>query len=178
MECLQPATRALQPDTLNQHEIKIPMREDRGSSSLAVFGRMGQDSGFRHSIPNAWMAATPGHSLFLLPLENAYRVFTKRRSRLYRLFHPWPGAEALTGPVMLKQSIADYTTANSDNDGRIVILPGKYIYPYDWKHGKQYWEQCSAQSAHFNNTECKNLMDVKGKGSIAITYWSHSWGSE
>ena len=175
MECLQSAASVLQQDTLDPYEIHTPTQPDLANRSLAVFGRMGQDLGFKHSIPNAWMAATPGHPLFLLPLQNAYRTVMKRRSSLYRMLHPWPGAEALTGPIMLQRSIAAYSAGDDDSE-RVVLLPNKYIYPYDWKHDKQYWHDCSAQSAQFNSTACKKLLDVEGKESIAITYWSHSWG--
>ena len=62
LECLRPTAEALEP-----YRIRVANTTDTATDyrPLAVFGRLGSDESFEHSIPNAWMASTP---LALLPL--------------------------------------------------------------------------------------------------------------
>ena len=38
--------------------------DDKHINQFAVFGRMGMDENFDNSIPNAWMASSPGNPFF------------------------------------------------------------------------------------------------------------------
>lgn len=79
LECLRP-TEALQP-----YRIPVTNATDTGLSGaahnrpIAVFGRLGADETFEHSIPNAWMAASPRHPFFLLPWTRGHGESVARR---------------------------------------------------------------------------------------------------
>lgn len=165
----------------------------KDTNRIAFFGRMGTDRSFAHSIPNAWMAATPGHPFFLLPLES----MLARYNRLWK----WKAApETVTGPVALRQAILKYRTKYSwrldpkalEKDLETRITPGPFeprtnlkhsvillhqdiIYPYSWSiDGRDYRQDCWVLEKTYDAAKCKAALDTKGKGSVAITYWSHT----
>ena len=103
MECLQPMGRLI----------------DRFPDSDVLVGRMSKDESFEHSVPNAFMLSKPGHPVWL----RAIRIV------MSRLGHESNWAEYITGPLVLKDAIEEYSkcvTAVPDlagRDGMITILP-------------------------------------------------------
>ena len=69
---------------------------------IAFLARMGTDPQSHHSIPNAWMASTPGHPFWLLPRQKiAYDLPTASSSG-----GGFP--EFLTGPIQLFHTLNEY----------------------------------------------------------------------
>ncbi|KAB5585567.1 glycosyltransferase family 32 protein [Coniochaeta sp. 2T2.1] len=97
-ECLQPVSSALS-------SVNVPITDSTSPTSTnpprqaAVFGRMGSNTSSPHSIPNAWMASTPGHPFFLAPLVSARAEIAKSRNLLQRPWYDYPSAEEMTGPT-------------------------------------------------------------------------------
>jgi len=188
IECLRPF------DTVIAHD----STENGFSGSIlsplyqrAFFGRMGKDPTFEHSIPNAWMAPTPFHPFFILPLE-AMSNDTDR------------SIEEITGPVALREQISRYQVEYYDGvdlvpylgdthtnqvyfkeyDLRhsITILPPDTIYPYPWKYPEDHEDVigspvqlCEARKETFDGPLCQEVFKVRKKGSHCITYWTHTW---
>ncbi|KAK4693343.1 hypothetical protein P7C71_g4039, partial [Lecanoromycetidae sp. Uapishka_2] len=160
-------------------------------------GRMGTDPDFDQSIPNAWMASTPGHPFWLLPLEACAEHQNGG----------W-GPEDLTGPAALFHAVLEYQEKYHDGKGKkldrhyaksgwsrsykhssyntpalpphsLEILPFWEIYPYSWhRDGQMYREVCWVSQPTFNATKCKLLLALEHWNSHSITYWSHSWNRE
>ncbi|PHH89809.1 hypothetical protein CDD83_5215 [Cordyceps sp. RAO-2017] len=190
-ECLRP-TEELQ----KRYNVLFDGPNARPSMDTAMFGRMGDDPSFEHSIPNAWMASTPGHPFFLVYLqtfvERAKPMADKKRTSA------WAAAEHVTGPVVLRQAIAEYEAAKvragnslsgevvsmahdlpfattQMKDHQVVLLPSQYIYPFNWNaDNKKVRVVCWVQDGRYNPDECKKALDVGRKKSISITYWSHT----
>ncbi|MCJ1278933.1 hypothetical protein MMC21_006754 [Puttea exsequens] len=169
--------------------------------------RMGTNDAHSNSIPNAWMASTPGHPFWLLPLEYLEKHMGGDQQ-----------PEAITGPGALKACIDDeylkkyrwddkaldlhYAASgwrslfqidpalqNSSEDTQkttvqtsaqtLTILPQWEVFPYAWtEDGISVRPWCSTQKETFNATRCKELLAVEAWGSHAISYFSHSWGGE
>ncbi|KFY85219.1 hypothetical protein V500_08611 [Pseudogymnoascus sp. VKM F-4518 (FW-2643)] len=164
--------------------------DDRHISQFAVFGRMGTDESFENSIPNAWMASSPGHPFFLMPPLSVRTRIAKSKSFIYWLFHKI-SAEDWTGPAALYNAILDFNTKGLSKEAaalaavgpfaslakktkpEIVLLPSHWIYPYDWTV-KEPRSLCSAEAKTFNAKACKERLEVDKKGGISITYWSHT----
>ena len=156
-------------------------------------GRMGTDNDFEHSIPNAWMASTPGHPFWVLPLESCEE-------------HIGNGAqpEYLTGPPALYDRVKDYTEdydhgrgdkmddhygksgwrslypPSRDHQGlppqSLIVLPFWEVYPYSWERdGEAYRSLCWVVQDTFSAATCKQVLGLDHWGSHSITYWSHSW---
>jgi inositol phosphorylceramide mannosyltransferase catalytic subunit len=145
---------------------------------VAIFGRMGTNPAYEHSIPNAWMAASPGHPFFMLPIESARREVGKSRRFLRRWWYEWPIAELVTGPVALRDSILKYQNMRGTAD-KVILLPDHWVYPYSWVNNWNPKTQdlraaCSAEQPHFDASRCKEMLKVDDKGSVSITYWSHT----
>jgi hypothetical protein len=134
---------------------------------------MGSDSTFDHHIPNAWMAASARHSFFLLPLEFARIEIQKSRRILHRWWYDYPSAEQLTGPIALRKNIGHYESCGDARDN-IILLPDGMIYPFNWNTGQEVRSVCSAEKDTFNESQCKDRLNVDLKGSISITYWTHT----
>lgn len=152
---------------------------------------MGDNPDFEHSIPNAWMAATPGHPLFLVHLEAIDRQV--RGGKTAGLL-----PESLTGPVALREAIVNYEIgrvrhglsidpkvdavkknspfADADyGDHRVILLPSEIIYPYSWgPEGEPVRDKCWVLKDGFDPDACKTRLKVGEKKSISITYWSHT----
>ena len=155
----------------------------------AFLGRMGTDSESEHSIPNTWMASTPGHPFWLLPLE-----------RIKDHVKNGGSPEALTGPISLPDRVKEYQDHYHGESGSLddhyahsrrgslypareleslEILPFWMIYPYPWQRdGDAYRNHCLVGQTGFNATRCKEVLTVEAWGSWSVTYWSHSWDAD
>ena len=164
----------------------------------AFVGRMGVDDHSPESIPNAWMASTPGHPFWLLPMESA--------EELAQLAGMQP--ERMTGPVALyDQTIVyqeQYDAGQGDGGAKLderygksgwrhlyksssvkglarapqslVILPHYEVYPFSWQRdGDMFKKFCISSEETFDAARCKALLALEHWGSHSITYWSHSW---
>ena len=159
-----------------------------------MFGRMGNDTNFQHSIPNAWMAAPPGHPFFLMPLVAAKASIAEGRGLLHRLWHYWqpPSAEQMTGPIALREAIRRYQTRGlglevrrlaavgpfaaagaQDLRNDLVLLDDFWVYPFNWRKA-DLRAICSVEKEGFDAERCKAMLETSEKGSISITYWSHT----
>lgn len=165
------------------------------SGRKAFLGRMGTDHSFDNSIPNAWMASTPGHPFFLLLVESVMKDVADGPER-------W-SAEAITGPAKLFYTYAEYSEPQGKYIGEaldkhvaknpaakqftprkglghsVEVLPFQYIYPYSWQRdGEAFRSICWATQKTFNATKCKLLLATDHWPSYTITYWSHTWTGE
>ncbi|OAP62352.1 hypothetical protein AYL99_04555 [Fonsecaea erecta] len=165
------------------------------SGRKAFFGRMGTDHGSSNSIPNAWMASTPGHPFFLIVLESVMKRMTEEGDDIENV-------EGITGPGKLYDMINEYRQEDSKWAGEaldkhvsknptakqfnprkglkhsIEVLPFQYIYPYSWERdGEAYREVCWATKEAFDPERCKQLLATDHWPSYFITYWSHTWTS-
>ncbi|KAL9105086.1 MAG: hypothetical protein Q9163_000004 [Psora crenata] len=184
--------------TAPYHDLNIPLpyllRQNNSamlasqptSTRKAFLGRMGTNTDSEHSIPNAWMASTPGHPFWLLPLE-------KIKDHIYDGGTP----EGLTGPISLRDQIADYQARYHGGSPSLdehythspwsslyppreleslEILPFWMVYPYSWQRdGDAYRNYCLIGQVEFDATRCKEVLSVQAWGSWSVTYWSHSW---
>ncbi|KAL6796466.1 glycosyltransferase family 32 protein [Trichoderma sp. SZMC 28012] len=173
-ECLRPTF-----DALRSNNISLPGKSENeftnesSMSHVAMFGRMGSDQTFDHHLPNAWMAASVRHPFFLLPLEFAKAEIQKSKRILHQLWYDYPSAEQLTGPIALAKNIRRYQICGDTLDS-IILLPDGLIYPFNWNEGQEIRSICSAEKDSFNESSCKETLGVGVKGSISITYWSHT----
>jgi inositol phosphorylceramide mannosyltransferase catalytic subunit len=163
---------------------------DLSSGRKAFFGRMGTDNSFEHSIPNAWMASTPGHPFFLLVLESVNKIIMEGGGD--------QDPELVTGPIALLRTVNEYQ--NGDYSGNqfdelisagpfrklygpqqrmkhaVELLPFQYIYPYSWhRDGDAYRSVCWPPMPTFDPARCKQLLGTDHWPSYTISYWSHSW---
>jgi mannosyltransferase OCH1-like enzyme len=93
-ECLRPTSAVFQAFDISLSDIgNTTSGGGDDMSQVAVFGRIGTDKTFQHSIPNAWMAASPGHPFFLMPLASARAEIVKSRRFLHQLWYDFPSAE-------------------------------------------------------------------------------------
>ncbi|OBT84788.1 hypothetical protein VE02_06921 [Pseudogymnoascus sp. 03VT05] len=189
-DCLRPTSAVFQAFDIPNVENTTAGADENHINQVAVFGRMGADEDFAHSIPNAWMASSPGHPFFLMPPMSIRAHIAKSKSFIYWLFHRI-SAEEWTGPVALRNDILDFNEKGLRKEAaalaaigpfasqakmteqEIVVLPGHWIYPYDWSV-KELGPMCSVQQTTFDAKACQERLEVGKKGSISITYWSHT----
>lgn len=154
-------------------------------------GRMGTDSDFPHSIPNAIMASRPLQEFWLLAIhilvENA-RTQGKLESMISS------GPEAMTGPIVLKRTYDTYMSSERsavremiqgiaarlpDNlqpqpkASRVELLEPTIFYPIDWSNILHL--RLSSEVV-----ESKLMLGERTKRwlfprSFLVTYWTHSW---
>ncbi|KKF95425.1 Inositol phosphoceramide mannosyltransferase 3 [Ceratocystis fimbriata CBS 114723] len=171
----------------------VVVGEDESPNRMAFFGRMGTDKQFEHSIPNAWMASTPGHPFFLIPLESVLKRFSREKQ--------WADLpEDVTGPVALRQAILKYRKhyawqkspealekhmerhifagpykKRPDLKHTVQLLHHNVIYPFSWgPDNYDMSETCWVLQDTYNAENCKKALEVEAKGSVTITYWSHT----
>ncbi|KAK9369793.1 nucleotide-diphospho-sugar transferase [Lipomyces kononenkoae] len=196
-ECLRPADDLFESFNITTVSYLSSLNMSYSSDAntkKAFFGRMGTDEDFVHSIPNAWMAATPGHPFFLLPLES---VMNKMNGVI-------PGGsvpEFVTGPIGLRDDINLYFNNYTDSDvlerrllkspmldvfgpqfrmeHTVQVLPYWYVYPWSWAgDGAGFSNFCSVYSPEYDREACRRVLETDRLGSYFMTYWSHSWSAE
>ncbi|KFY66466.1 hypothetical protein V497_00922 [Pseudogymnoascus sp. VKM F-4516 (FW-969)] len=190
-DCLRTTTSVFEAYDLPHPENLTAGTDDDGNiNQFAVFGRMGDDDNFSNSIPNAWMASSPGHPFFLMPLLSVQRKVEDSKSFLYWVFHR-VSAENWTGPAALFDAIRDFTKNGlskkaaalaaagpfaqlpKKTEQEIVLLPEQWVYPYNWRSDEMR-PLCSVELKTFDPKACQAKLEVAEKGSISITYWSHT----
>ncbi|TPX35106.1 hypothetical protein SmJEL517_g02456 [Synchytrium microbalum] len=141
------------------------------NEATALLGYLSDDWQYEHNIPNAWMASKPNHKFW---------EFTARLMQ----FNPHDPelnqshAEYMTGPVMLYHAYYKWAFRHEnspDLDYRVTVLNSDLIYPFDWHSRSTWYSYCWARSKAYDPELCKKKMDVMGKRSYVVTYWSHSW---
>ncbi|KAK9321818.1 nucleotide-diphospho-sugar transferase [Lipomyces orientalis] len=199
VECLRPANELFESHNVSTIQYNSSYETSNTSNhstgqGKAFFGRMGADDQFEQSIPNAWMASTPGHPFFLLPLESAVHKLSSKSENA--------SPESFTGPIALKEAITTYFDKYSDSDEleerlqdssalkgifgseykmkhSIEVLPFWNVFPYSWsRDGDEFRSICSANSAAYDKEKCKLIIATDHWGSYFITYWSHTWSWE
>jgi hypothetical protein len=193
-ECLRPTSAVLQAFEIPLSDVENTTSgvNDEYISQAAVFGRMGTDETFKNSIPNAWMAASPGHPFFLMPLMSARAEIAKSRRFAHQLWYASPSAEHMTGPIALLNNVHRYKAHGlgkeaaglaaispfADRSGNtkqeVVLLPNHWVYPFNWNSGEGLRAICSVEQQSFDPKRCQEILEVGHRGSISITYWSHT----
>ncbi|KAK9384320.1 nucleotide-diphospho-sugar transferase [Lipomyces mesembrius] len=200
LECLRPANELFKSHNVTTVPYSSSYDGSYHSSSKAqderkaFFGRMGTDDNFDHSIPNAWMASTPGHPFFLLSLEGVIEKLKEGDPAKIK-------AEALTGPIALRERINLYRDKYRDSDEldqrlsnspmagvfgpqdrmkhAVEVLPFWNVYPFSWNlDGNAFKGICSVNSPGYDRERCKLVVAVDHWGSYFITYWSHTWSAK
>ncbi|OJD13270.1 hypothetical protein ACJ73_09223 [Blastomyces percursus] len=191
-DCLRPISAVFEAfDIPNSENTTVAAAADGNHiTQFAVFGRMGTNNDFDNSIPNAWMASSPGHPFYLMPPFSVLPKIAKDKSYISWLFQQ-VSAEKWTGPVALYNAILDFNTNGLSKEAaslaavgpfaslakeskqEIILLPSHWIYPYDWTV-KELQPVCSAETETFDAKACRERLEVDKKGGISITYWSHT----
>ncbi|KAB5583562.1 glycosyltransferase family 32 protein [Coniochaeta sp. 2T2.1] len=192
-ECLHPVSSALSSVNVPITGTTSPISTNPPRQA-AIFGRMGSNNTSPHSIPNAWMASTPGHPFFLSPLVSARAEIAKSRNLLQRPWYDYPPAEEMTGPNALRETILSYQASGLSRQARrldrggpfavskadkeemehgIELLDEKWVYPFDWGM-EEVRGVCSVESDGFDAEACKKALKVEERAAVSITYWSHT----
>ncbi len=98
----------------------------------------------------------------------------------------------MTGPIALRKSVNRYMAhglgreaadlaaispfaARSGNTKQeVVLLPDHWVYPFNWNTEEGLRAICSAEQQSFDPKHCQEVLRVGHRGSISITYWSHT----
>jgi mannosyltransferase OCH1-like enzyme len=168
-----------------------PLAPVFASSADVWLGRMGDDPDFPHSIPNAIMASRPRQEFWLLAM---HLLVENAKGRSGAQAQVLAGPEAMTGPVVLKNTYDAYVTGAhgamrrgidriaallpeslrpEPSASRIELLPADCWYPMNWSnivHSQLLWEIAN----------CRNRLGDRAKRwmfprSYLVTYWTHSW---
>jgi mannosyltransferase OCH1-like enzyme len=153
-----------------------------------LFGRMGVENDFVHSIPNALMASPQFDGFWIFYLRHMIRLQT-RTGRDGGL-----GVEEQTGPVALRQAILEYVKDHNAAKNEIAafldehpmafdrsrlcfhpirILPSRVWYPIDWSDNlhQMFRQKVFGEGLILSTEEARRLFPM----SDAVTYWEHSW---
>ena len=120
------------------------------------------------------MASSPRHPFFMLPLKSAQAEVKKSKAFLHQLWYWVPSAEEVTGPIALRKSILRWKSSLKDLWAEIVLLPPDLIYPFSWKTPGMSGYICSTMSDKFDEVKCKARLQLDKKGSLTLTFWSHT----
>ena len=122
------------------------------------------------SLPNAFLASVPGHKFWHYVIKHVLKNFEGGKVNI-------GDAHRVTGPIMLKEAVADYQSTAISKD--LTIFPSDKVYGVDWlwrddKSMQSVYSVCHAPNPHFNSTQCKSFFP----DAYAITYWSGdiTWG--
>lgn len=125
--------------------------DDIANKESLVLGRMGSDTSFPHSIPNALMISAPGHPFWLDVMDAV-----AKRSSIKK------NVEYCTGPIVLKH-VADKWGTD------IRVKPPEYFYLNNWS--TSLWKSSLEPLWRANP---KKFLQMYPR-CYALTYWTHTW---
>jgi mannosyltransferase OCH1-like enzyme len=169
-----------------------PLERLPTESHDVILGRMGTDPGFRHAIPNAFMASAAGEGFwlgYLMAMEDAHKT-TRDLPNIDKR------PEYVVGPVVLRRVAMAYLRSRDafrqatlafvrrhgfalDPDavpfGALALLPGHQLYPINWKDRihRQFLGRMNREENWMSIEEARRYFP----SSIAVTYWANSWQS-
>lgn len=125
---------------------------------------MTPDTASEIAIPNAFVASVPGHAFWWYVIKHVLMAVASANIGD-------GDAHRTTGPIMLKNAVAQYHLTSPLQD--LTIFPSDKIIGVDfnWRDDPEMLDtftSCHAASKEFNSTKCKILFP----GSYSITYWS------
>ena len=122
------------------------------------------------SLPNAFMASVPGHKFWHYVIKHVLRNYEGGKVDV-------GDAHRVTGPIMLKEAVADYQSTSINK--ALTVFPAETMYGVDWNWRgdpsmHHIFSVCHAPDPKFNSTQCKTFFP----DAYAITYWSGdiTWG--
>lgn len=129
-----------------------------------ALGYMSKNKDGPLSIPNAFAASVPGHQFWYFVIKQILKAWESSEISSADIF-------STTGPIMLKNAVADYQATAISKD--LTLLPPEKIYGLDWDWRgvpsmRHVFAACHAASKSFNATQCKAFFPE----AYAITYWS------
>ena len=125
---------------------------------------MTTDTAHEISIPNAFVASVPGHAFWWYVLKHVLMAVASDQIGT-------GDAHRTTGPIMLKNAVAQYQKLSPSQD--LTIFPSEKVIGVDfnWRDDPKMLStflSCHAASQEFNSTKCK----LSFPDSYSITYWS------
>lgn len=105
------------------HDLFTSLAPSSNQLPVAFLGEMHTTTYHSHSVPNAFMASSPGHPFWMAgPVERAIKAFKDGTGG---------DPEHLTGPVALKESWEGWEkSGRAEKEGEVVLLDESVIYPY------------------------------------------------
>lgn len=166
--------------------LQLELRTDE-----VILARMGRDSAFEHSIPNALMASRPGQAFWLLAIQRMCDMAAATPDRDGQLA---AGPEAMTGPIVLKRTYDEYIMLDPGalalriapvlnclspsqremvQAGQITLLDRNAWYPLDWTNAfhKRLRNHLDRQALLLPPETVRWIFPR----AELVTYWSHSW---
>ena len=158
-------------------------------SGEVVLGRMGTNTSFPHSIPNAIMASAPRQIFWLLVISMAIE---RLRLHLAKGDLHLQGPEWMTGPILLKAA-HDYYVSHDSMDtynrvsevlgnvgaesgarpGSVELLAPERWYPVDWNNRvHQLFRSAVVKKKRIPEPSESRWLFPQ---SDMVTYWTHSW---
>jgi mannosyltransferase OCH1-like enzyme len=154
-----------------------------------ILGRMGQDTHFPHSIPNALMISLVANHLFWwFVLHEIMERSQKRRH--------WGSVESTTGPVVLHTAYQRWKQWNHSMippcqnlmdrfrlhwydmvRTQVIVLDSSFFYPIDWHlpvHQEKY-RKPFIRKMYQSPEQLVNLLAKTFPTSLAVTIWTHTW---
>lgn len=130
-----------------------------------VLGTLGKNSPPEHSVPNSFMASTPGHPFWMFCFAKMLSANLANRVGSY--------VETVTGPIMLKQALDEYRQRQDEsaNDDNVVVLPQNLIYPIVWSDPATHYPDCNWGASNFSSEACHSHFE----DAYTVTYWAHGW---
>ena len=116
------------------------------------------------AIPNAFVASVPGHAFWWYVIKHVLMAVASSEIGD-------GDAHRTTGPIMLKNAVAQYFNMSPSQD--LAIFPPEKIIGVDfnWRDDPKMssmFSSCHAANKEFNSTQCKLFFP----DSFSITYWS------
>lgn len=160
------------------------------AGARVVLGRMGTDSEFPHSIPNAMMASAPFELFWLLAIAMAIERVQEINGNTEIMRHKGP--EALTGPILIKDAFDYYVRepeiairqradrvlrhiphAAEVRASDIRLLDPTRWYPLDWSNFvHELFRREIISRRCIPSPGAARWLFPKAE---LVTYWTHSW---
>ena len=150
----------------------------RGNPPREVLDSSGEDiRGFiEHSIPNAFMASTPGHLFWTKPLQYAKDTWYNSSEKLNNGQRIQTHVESVVGPACLYRSLNAYNAMKNDTDPVVIQLPPEFIYPFMWYETSTDGERmlCMVQAKEAFDLPATRRRYNDGV-AYGATYWAATW---
>ena len=119
------------------------------------------------SIPNAFMASTPGHPFWEYVIVHSLRQVWREGP----LTSSWPDANAVTGPLPLYFALVEYAEHVGNHTMDVTVLPEE-IFSLSWTERENDLGCCWVAANNSLNTACCRDMFPN---AWVVTFWTASW---
>ena len=164
------------------------LKKQAGPGSVAFLGRSpqwaahtGKSTLLFHSLPNSFMASTPGHPFWNAVMARSRHIWYNSTEKHWNGRRIQTHIETVTGPINQYHAYVEYKAGSQAAEDKIIVIPAELVNPCAWyvTEGEDVSQRLPVMVQAGQGFDIAASRKRFNTGvAYACTYHACSWGSD